>query len=265
MINNIFEIKDGEYTATLTTYIIDNTIEPDKLRPLVLICPGGGYSWVSPKEGEPIALQMNSFGFHTCVLSYSVAPAVFPTALKQLAKSIKLIRESADKWYVNPEKIIVLGFSAGGHLVASLGTFWDKEFLLRDLKVEKEEIKPNALILSYPVISSGEFAHKDSFIKLLGDKANDLNWRELVSLEKQVDESMPKSFIWHTFEDQSVPVENSLLLATAMRKAKVPFALHLFEKGGHGLALGTQESGEVVEEVQPWVKMAGEWISSNIE
>lgn len=264
MLNSTFEMNDGDFTGTLTTYIIDNTIEPDKLRPLVLICPGGGYVMTSPKEGEPIALQMNSFGFHACVLHYSCAPAVFPTALNQLAKSVKLIRESAEKWHVNPDKIIVLGFSAGGHLVASLGTFWNKEFLLRGLDVKMEEIKPNALVLSYPVITSGEYAHKDSFINLLGERAKDSNWRQLVSLEKQVDETMPKSFIWHTFEDQSVPVENSLSLATAMRKAKVPFALHIFEKGGHGLALGTEESGEVVTEVQPWIKMAGDWILANI-
>ncbi|MFA9466594.1 MAG: alpha/beta hydrolase [Velocimicrobium sp.] len=264
MINNTVEIVDGNDTGLLTTYIIDNTVELDKVRPLVLICPGGGYARTSPKEGEPIALQMISMGFHACVLHYSCSPAVFPTALNQLAKSIKYIRESAEEWHVNADKIIVLGFSAGGHLVASLGTFWNKEFLLRGLNVEKEEIQPNALVLSYPVITSGEYAHKDSFINLLGDRATDSNWRQLVSLEKQIDETMPKSFIWHTFEDQAVPVENSLALATAMRKANVPFSLHIFEKGGHGLALGTEESGVVVTEVQPWIEMVGDWIISNV-
>jgi acetyl esterase/lipase len=264
MLNKTFQIEDGDFTGKLSTYIIDNTLEEENLRPLVLICPGGGYAMTSLREGEPIALQMNSFGIHACVLHYSCAPAVFPTSLNQLAKSIKLIRELAEKWHVDPDKIIILGFSAGGHLVGSLGTFWNKDFLLRGIDVSMEEIKPNGLVLSYPVITSGEFAHKDSFTNLLGDKANDSNWRQLVSLEKQVDETMPKSFIWHTFEDQVVPVENSLLLAKAMRKANVPFALHLFEKGGHGLALGTKESGEVVTEVQPWIKMAGDWILNNI-
>ncbi len=264
MINETISIKDGEFMATLTTYIIDNTMEEEKVRPLVLICPGGGYAMTSPREAEPIALQMNSIGLHACVLRYSCAPAVFPTALNQLAKSVKLIRESADKWKVDPNKIVVLGFSAGGHLTASLGTFWNKEFLLRDLNVDMEEIKPNALVLSYPVITSGEFAHQGSFENLLGERMMDSNWRQLVSLEKQVDETMPKSFIWHTFEDQDVPVENSLYLATAMRRAKVPFALHVFEKGGHGLALGTKESGEVVTEVQPWIKLAGDWILENV-
>lgn len=264
MINETMEIKDGEFTGSLTTYIIENTLEEEQIRPLVLICPGGGYFMTSPREAEPIALQMNSMGIHACVLRYSCAPAVFPTALNQLAKSVKFIREHAKEWQVNPNKIVVLGFSAGGHLTASLGTFWNKEFLLRDLNVEKEEIMPNALVLSYPVITSGQFAHQGSFENLLGERAHDANWRELVSLEKQIDETMPKSFIWHTFEDQAVPVENSLLLATAMRKAKVPFALHIFEKGGHGLALGTKESGDVVVEVQPWIKMAGDWIKENV-
>lgn len=264
MINKEFKIAQGTFEAKLTTYIVDNTIEPDKLRPLVLICPGGGYALTAPKEGEPIALSMNSFGFHACVLNYSCAPAEFPTALIQVAKSVKLIRENASNWHVDPDKIVVLGFSAGGHLTASFGVFWNKEFLLRDLGVEKEEIRPNGLVLCYPVITSGEFAHQGSFENLLGDRREDPNWRELLSLEKQVDESMPKSFIWHTFEDSAVPVENSLLLANAMRKAKVPFALHIFEKGEHGLALGTKETGTVVEEIQPWIKMAGDWISQNI-
>jgi acetyl esterase/lipase len=264
MINEIIEITDGKFKATLTTYIVDNTIESDKVRPLVLICPGGGYCMTAPKEGEPIALQMNSFGLHACVLHYSCAPAEFPTALHQLAKSVKLIRESANSWHVDPEKIIVLGFSAGGHLTASLGTFWNKEFILRELNADKEEIKPNALVLCYPVISSGEYGHQDSFFNLLGERAVDPNWRELVSLEKQVDNSMPKSFIWHTFEDSSVPVENSLLLVNAMRKENVPFSLHIFEKGHHGLSLGTMETGEVVTEIQPWIKMAAEWILNNL-
>lgn len=264
MRNEKFDINDGDFQAELTTYIIDNTIDSDKLRPLVLICPGGGYCLTSPKEGEPIALQMNHFGFHACVLRYSCAPAEFPTALHQVAKSMKLIRENASNWHVDPNKIVVLGFSAGGHLTASFGVFWNKDFLLRALGVKKEEIQPNGLVLCYPVITSGEFAHQGSFENLLGDRQNDSNWRELVSLEKQVDESMPKSFIWHTFEDSAVPVENSLLLANAMKKAKVPFALHIFEKGEHGLSLGTKETGTVVEEIQPWIKLAGDWIANNV-
>lgn len=264
MINERYKISEGDYHAKLTTYIIENTVEPDLLRPLVLICPGGGYAMTSPKEGEPVALQMNSFGIHACILKYSCNPAEFPTALHQVAKSVKLIRENAAKWHVDPEKIVVLGFSAGGHLTASFGVFWNKEFVLRELGVTKEEIKPNALVLCYPVITSGEFAHKGSFENLLGDRCKDKNWRELVSLEKQVDESMPKSFIWHTYEDEGVPVENSLLLANAMKKANVPFALHIFEKGMHGLSLGNKETGTIVEEVQPWIKLAGDWILHNL-
>ncbi|PXV85297.1 acetyl esterase/lipase [Lachnotalea glycerini] len=264
MINDTIEIEDNGFKAKLTTYIVDNTIDPEKTRPLVLVCPGGGYIGTASKEGEPIALKMNSFGLHACVLNYSCAPAQFPTSLNQLAKSVKLVRESAKKWHVDPEKIVVLGFSAGGHLAASLGTFWNKDFVLRELKVNQEEIKPNALVLSYPVITSGEFAHQDSFKNLLGDRVKDCNWRELLSLEKQVDETMPKSFVWHTFEDQAVPVENSLLLVNAMRKAKVAFSFHVFEKGHHGLALGTMETGEVVTEIQPWIRLAAEWILKNI-
>jgi acetyl esterase/lipase len=264
MINQTFDIVEKEFKATLTTYIIDNTIDQEKVRPLVLICPGGGYAMTSSKEGEPIAIQMNHFGLHACVLHYSCAPARFPIALHQVAKSMKLIREHAKQWHVDPNKIVVLGFSAGGHLTASFGAFWNKDFVLRELGMNQEDIKPNGLILCYPVITSGEYAHKGSFENLLGDRCYDSNWRELLSIEKQVDESMPKAFIWHTYEDESVPVENSLFLANAMKKANVPFSLHIFEKGGHGLALGTKETGTVLEEIQPWIEMAGNWVLLNI-
>jgi len=119
---------------------------------------------VSDREAEPIAIQMNAMGFHACVLRYSIHPAKFPTALTQLAKAVAYVRSHAKEWNVNSDKIVVTGFSAGGHLVASLGTLWQEQFLADIMQEPKENYKPDGLILSYPVITSGEYAHRDSFV-----------------------------------------------------------------------------------------------------
>ena len=156
--------------SRLITYIQDTYPEVDiPSRPLVLICPGGAYAYTSPREGEAFAMQFLSMGFHAAVLKYSCAPAVYPTALTELASAIKLIREKADEWHV--DKVIVLGCSAGGHLAASMGVFWQEAFLAEavGLKAEENEIlRPDGMILCYPVITSGEFAHRGSMDNLLG-------------------------------------------------------------------------------------------------
>jgi len=183
-----YEIIHNNEKAEFYTYIIDNSpsIDPDRKRPMIVICPGGGYVHTSDREAEPVAIQLLSRGFHASVLRYSVEPAVFPHSLCQLARAIGLIRENAENWNVDPNKIIVMGFSAGGHLAASLGVFWDKEFIKEQLPYSKEQIQPNGLILSYPVISSGPHAHDGSFRALLGNQSEDETLRQFVSLEHQV-------------------------------------------------------------------------------
>ncbi len=251
----------------LATYILDNypSIDENRLRPAILICPGGGYEHTSDREAEAIAIQMNAMGFHAFVLYYTCAPvAVFPRQQLEAAKAIAEIRSHAEEWHINPDKIVVMGFSAGGHLAASIGAFYKKEFLCEPLQVKPEQIKPSGLVLCYPVITSGEMAHKGSFHALLGEKEEEL--KDFVSLEKQVTEDTPPAFIWHTYEDSSVPVENSMLYAAAMRKAKVPFELHIYPRGHHGLALASAETKSakggdaIVPEVQNWIEMAGRWI-----
>lgn len=147
-------------------------------RPLVLVCPGGGYVGTCDREGEPLAMQFLAMGYHAAVLKYSCAPAVFPTALAELACSVRLIREHAQEWHVEPRKIIVLGCSAGGHLAASLGVFWKRDFLAQFLGAEdcdRSVFRPDGMILCYPVITSGEFAHRGSFENLLGEQEEALN------------------------------------------------------------------------------------------
>ena len=241
MIYNTFEMhQEGSLPgAHLVTYIQEYS---DAMaindRPLILLCPGGGYTRTSDREAEPMALKFLAMGYHAAVLRYSCAPAEYPTSLKELAYSIKFLREHAKEWHIDPHKIVVEGCSAGGHLAASLGVFWDEDFLAESQGLsasEHELLRPDGLLLCYPVITSGEFAHRGSFENLLGSRQEELG--EKLSLEKQVTSKVPKTFIWHTFADQSVPVENSLLFVSALRRAGVPTEFHMYEKGAHGLAL----------------------------
>ena len=219
MRNEVFEIKAAGSLpeARLITYLQDYYEEIGiKERPLVLICPGGGYGYTSAREGEAFAMQFLAMGYHAAVLKYSCAPAVFPTALTELALAMRLIRDNAQDWNVAADKILVLGCSAGGHLAASLGTLWDEDFLARELglgALEHEKIRPDGLILCYPVITAGEFAHRGSFQNLLGEREKEL--APLLSLETRVTQKVPPVFLWHTYTDASVPVENSLLFLNA--------------------------------------------------
>ena len=254
--------------AVLTVYLRSPLAgDPDKKRPAILICPGGGYRRLSDREAEPIAMQYLAMGYHAMVLEYSVAPNTFPTALLELATAMALIREHAGAWSVDSDRIIVSGFSAGGHLACSLGVFWDRDFVAAPLSLIPEQIKPNGLILCYPVISSGPDCHRDSFLNLLGRQAEDSEARDQVSLELQVGPQMPGTFLWHTWTDQSVPVENSLLLAQACAKAGVNLEMHLYPIGIHGLALAAEDSAEpghkqVEPQCQSWIPLAKTWLQN---
>ena len=260
-------LPDISYQPKLHTYILDNSIEmqPFRRRPAVIICPGGGYEFTSFREGEHIALRMNALGFNAFILSYSCKPAIFPAALLELATAVSLIRNNAAAWHIDPKRIIVAGFSAGGHLAASLGVFWNDKTIFESLGVKPARIRPNGLLLSYPVISSGEYAHASSFKSLLGENHDALLSK--VSLENQVTADTPPTFLWHTYEDALVPVENSLLFATALRKNGIPFELHIYKPGGHGLSAATAETANTLGwgiqvECQNWIEMAGTWIKN---
>lgn len=229
----------SDYIAKLGGYIPECLLEAgiDRLRPAVLILPGGGYQYTSDRESEPIALKFASEGVCAFVLRYSPAPARFPQALCEALTAIAYIRENAKEWHIDPDKIVVCGFSAGGHLCASVGNFWNNPLVDKYISKEKEVIRPNMLILSYPVITSGEYSHQGSFDALLGEQKTE-ELLELTSLEKQVTKDTPPSFIWHTYEDGSVPVQNTMLFANALLKENIPVEVHVYRRGGHGLSLG---------------------------
>ncbi|MDR3552786.1 MAG: alpha/beta hydrolase, partial [Clostridia bacterium] len=232
------QLKTGVFEPILTSYCPDNTpeVDPDRKFPSIVICPGGGYEFTSDREAEPVALNFAASGYNTFVLRYSLAPARYPQALLELSAAMAFVRRHAEEFHVDPEQIAVCGFSAGGHLACSLGTLWQEPFIAETLKLAAGENRPNAMILCYPVISSGIFAHRGSFDNLLGTDAP-AGLLEKTSLEKQVGPGTPPAFIWHTFDDDVVPVQNALLLAQALRDHNVPFELHIFPHGAHGLSL----------------------------
>lgn len=265
-------IKHDESRATITTYIKEmypNDQKPFK-RPLMIICPGGGYHHHSPREGEAIAVKMLDIGMNAVILRYSLMPNEFPCALYELAYTVDYVREHADEWDVDPDKIIVAGFSAGGHVAACLGTMYNqpelKSFL--DYKgIDSDRVKPDGMLLGYSVLTSDRFAHRASFERLLGDRYDELI--DSVNLVKRVSGDTPKTFLWHTVADGAVPVENSLQFAMALRANGVPFELHIFPNGSHGLGLGTKETDtkdgkHYQPEVFAWTGLFETWMKNNI-
>lgn len=265
---------DGAGTAVLTCFVKENTAgKPGAKRSAVIICPGGGYEFCSEREAEPVAYQFLAMDCQAFVLNYSVSPAVFPQAVRELAAAAALIRKNAEEWNLNPSRVFVCGFSAGGHLAASLGTFWDRSFVWEGIVNTPEEagelIRPSGLILSYPVISFGEYGHQGSYEHLTGAGCAPLFTREFLSLETQAGPQLPPVFLWHTCTDGTVPVEGSLIYAAALKKAGVSLELHIFPEGRHGLALASEETGKdeddgrgpyVEESCRQWIPLVKRWL-----
>ena len=257
--------KTGE--ARLTAYLLDPvSVSPQKKRPLVIVVPGGGYQRCSDREREPVAMKFLAMGCHACVLDYSVSPNRFPVALRELALAIATVRDHAEDWYVDPESVLVCGFSAGGHLACSIGTFWNRAVTYEGIGRTAEEVRPSGLILCYPVITAGEHCHEGSFEELLGEDAMP-ELRQAVSLELRVTDQMPPVFLWHTVTDDTVPVESSLLLAVAMQRNHVNFEMHIYPSGCHGLSLAAEETaGDQDYLVEPgcqsWVLLVQSWIEN---
>ena len=260
---NLME-KETEFgfMPTLTGYLIDGNPTETEVRPAILVCPGGGYAHVSAREGERVALAYNAAGFHTFILDYCVKPHIHPLPLLNVAESMKLIRENAKEWNVDSEKIAVCGFSAGGHLAASISTMWDNKSVFPFDTEDNRIHRPNLSILCYPVITSGEHAHRGSFINLSGSETENELWK-MYSLENQVDENTPPAFIWHTYEDAGVPVENSLLYANSLRKYNIPFEMHIYPDGPHGMSRVSDETYWKVPKFTreyPWIEQSIEWL-----
>jgi len=241
----IFDIKlkekyeflgDEGRNPTLTCYLPYNLKEmgrADEMRPCMVVCPGGGYAYCSEREAEPIALKFLNWGFNVFVLNYSCAPHRYPVQLREVAATFEEIYKNANEWHCDTTKIGIIGFSAGGHLAAHYSNAYNSGAVR---EVFPDSKKPSFSVLSYPVISANETnAHKGSFINLLGTypEGDDV---EKYSCDKLVSFDTPPTFIWHTTEDQVVPVQNSLVYATALADNKVPFTLRIYPYGVHGLS-----------------------------
>lgn len=253
--------KNSDYQPSMTIYLptTSELISNITKRKTLIICPGGAYTRRAARESEPVVLKFMSEGFNVIILNYSVSPATFPTALCELATAVSIVRENAQEWNVDEEQIIVGGFSAGGHLAGSLGVYWHSDFLAEKTGLKNEQCKPNALMLGYPVTSLNT-PYRKTFDNLLGGSDEFLS---MVSLDEHVTKHMPKTFMWHTDDDGSVPVENSLLLALAMKKHKIPLELHIFKKGVHGLSLASELSAIDDSQIEPncqiWTDLFVKW------
>lgn len=242
--------------ATVKGYLQEDydTLRAHKLRPSVIICPGGAYRWHSPREKDAPAFEFLSMGYQVFLLEYSCGEAASEyRPLRELAETVCILRKNRGEWHIDPGKIAVLGFSAGGHLAASLGALWDDA----ELGVPAEA-RPDALILCYPVISTREYAHEESVKWVSG---GDETVRSKLHLLDRVTGNFPPTFLWHGGEDRSVPPENSLLLAVHLRRSGVPFEYHLFETGAHGISTCTQEVETPEEMCRQWVPLCKAWLN----
>jgi len=207
----------------------------------VIVLPGGGYTHLADHEGRPVAEWLNSIGITSFVLKYRIGPRYHhPAPLEDAARAIRTVRARAREWNIDPERIGILGFSAGGHLASTIGTHFDSGKVETLDPIERASSRPDLMILIYPVITMGPQGHAGSRKSLLGpDPSPELV--ALLSNEAQVTKETPPTFLVHTMTDAAVPVENSLMFVSALRKAGVPFELHLYERGPHGFGLADKD------------------------
>lgn len=251
-----------EKTAFVKAYLPDaiGGIAYCEKRPSVVIFPGGGYEYCSEREGEPIAFQYLAQGYAAFVVSYT-CNARFPVPLVDAAYTFYKIRLRAEEFCIDPDKIAVLGCSAGGHLAGCLATMWNDVSLVKTIGCTAEELRPNAAVLCYPVISGVTAPHEGSFKVLLGDEPTRSDLSRL-SLENRVTPKTPPIFIWATANDGSVPAHNSLVMAKACISNKVPVELHLFDEGPHGISTCDKPVARTADNENPHVR---EWIRLSVE
>ena len=231
-------VPGADGPAELVAYAPENlpALGEDRLRSALIICPGGGYHCLSDREGEPVALRFAGLGFAAFILKYHTAPqARWPVPQRQLLAAVAYVRDHWRRYNVDPYAVVVMGFSAGGHLAGSAGLMWNRQEIYRPLRRRPSVFRPDGVALCYPVVTGGAAAHRGSMENLLGERHDEL--AELVSLENRVTRQAPPFFLWHTADDTCVPVENSLLLDKALRAKGVESELHVYPHGSHGQSL----------------------------
>lgn len=297
MFTEVFRLYEDREDVTLTTYVINEKGEMhgQGKRPAVLICPGGGYFNCSDREAEPVAMQFAAMGYHAFVLRYSTYtqgrdefPDVFgksiepnpvtkhPAPVREIGMAMLLIREHSDEWAVDMDRVAVCGFSAGAHNTAMYGVYWDKPLVTEYLGVDKERIHPAALVLGYTLsdyifMRDSVFDNpmdadffKGSNTAFLGEAEPDEETLRSVSPARLVTDQTPPTYLWATSEDSMVPVQHSIRMAHALADHKVPFELHIFEQGPHGLSVSTQASAVSQSQIYPdaakWIPLVSAWL-----
>jgi acetyl esterase/lipase len=225
----------------------------------MIICPGGGYQHLAPHEGAGYAVWLNQHGVNCFVLKYRLGSSGYrhPAMLNDAARAVRWVRAHASEFNVDVKRVGIMGSSAGGHLASTLLTHFDTGDTNSTDIVERQSSRPDLGILCYAVISMGEFTHRGSHNNLIGTNASPELERSL-SNELQVTPNTPPCFLWTTYEDKTVAMENTMLFATAMRKNHVPFALHVYEKGPHGMGLGNRGNPEAT--LHPWAADCLFWL-----
>lgn len=237
-----------DFVPELTPYICEGA------KGAVVVCPGGGYGFRAPHEGGDIAKWFNSIGITAFVLEYRVGPNKHPAPLADAMRAVKCVRYNSEKYGLDKDKIAIMGFSAGGHLASSLSVHYDKDIYEPTDEIDKENCRPDASILCYPVIDMGEYRHDGSRNNLLGDNPP-LDMKELMSSHLQITKDTPPAFLWHTSCDATVPVENSLMYANALSKVQVLFEMHIYPIGHHGLGLAPE-----LAHVAQWSESCHRWL-----
>ena len=293
-------LRENRTDVTLTTYILDNSPEMlnGKTRPAVIVCPGGAYLNCSDREGEPIALAFANMGYHAFVLRYGVyaegGPGMFitepgtevpvkkhcvhPEPMRDIARAVLEIRAHADEWLVDVDRIAVCGFSAGAHNCAMYATNWHRPVISEYFGKQAEEFRPAACILGYTLsdyvymkqaaalsqdpMAAGLFSVSN--VALLGTAEASDDLLVEVSPASNVTRNTPPTFLWATSEDTLVPVQHTLLMAKALAEKNIPFEVHVFENGPHGLSTATQSSAAAMSncraDVAKWMPMCDTWL-----
>lgn len=299
MFTETIQLYEGREDVTLTTYVLDDSLEllNGKKRPAVLICPGGAYMGCSDREGEPVALRFASMGYHAFVLRYSTygngkpLPAVLPSdvvepnpnsihpaPVRDIGRAFLEIHAHADQWLVDTDQIAICGFSAGGHNCAMYSVCWNDPIITEHFGEAPEKFRPAAAILAYAVLDYrlmigglpdpiSQQISDAATMAFFGTKTPDPEILDAVSPVIHVGQHTPPTFLWTTFEDELVPVENTTRMANALAQAGVPFEAHIFEKGGHGLSLANQATAgskqDMQVDVEQWIVLADAWLQKH--
>ncbi|MGF0033864.1 alpha/beta hydrolase [Bariatricus sp. SGI.154] len=297
MKTEVIKLYENREDVTLTTYILQDSPEllAGKMRPAIIICPGGGYFNCSDREAEPVAIRFAAMGYHAFVLRYSTycegsgrfpdimkgieenVNSQYPNAMREIGKPMLILREHAKEWMVDTKRIAVCGFSAGAHNASMYAVNWQEDVISEYFQEEKENFRPAAAILGYTLSDyvymrdvMEEYTPMDkaffaaSVKAYLGEEVPGEEMLDKVSPARHVTEYMPPTFLWATSEDTLVPVQHSIRMSHALAEKKIPFELHIFEEGPHGLSLSTQASAEARSLIYPdaakWSELAGCWL-----